>query len=78
MSNIVIYTLMSSLITKKYYATKEEATDKLGVYFAFDMIDAEQMTELALLAEGVYAPPAAEPDPEPAPEVPVDPETPVE
>ena len=72
MSNTVIYTLMSSLITKKYYATKEEATDKLGVYFAFDMIDAEQMTELALLAEGVYTPPAA-PTPEP-----VDPETPVE
>ncbi len=72
MSNTVIYTLMESLISKKYYATKEEATDKLGVYFAFDMIDAEQMTELALLAETVYAPPA-EPTPEP-----VDPETPVE
>lgn len=72
MSNTVIYTLMSSLITKKYYATKEEATDKLGVYFAFDMIDAEQMTELALLAEGVYAPPVTEPDPEPAPEVPAE------
>ena len=70
MSNTVIYTLMSSLISKKYYATKEEVTDKLGVYFAFDMIDAEQMTELALLAETVYAPPV-EPTPEP-----VDPETP--
>ena len=70
MSNTVIYTLMSSLFSKKYYATKEEATDKLGVYFAFDMIDAEQMTELALLPETVYAPPV-EPTPEP-----VDPETP--
>lgn len=65
MSNTVIYTLMSSLISKKYYATKEEATDKLGVYFAFDMIDAEQMTELALLAETVYAPPVeSTPEPE--------------
>ena len=73
MSNTVIYTLMSSLISKKYYPTKEEATDKLGVYFAFDMIDAEQMTELALLAETVYAPPVTELDPEP-----VDPETPIE
>ena len=73
MSNTVIYTLMSSLITKKYYATKEEATDKLGVYFAFNMLDVEQMKELALLAEGVYAPPAVEPDPEP-----VDPATPTE
>lgn len=72
MSNTVIYTLMSSLITKKYYATKEEATDKLGVYFAFDMIDAEQMTELALLAETVYAPPTVEP------EIPTEPEMPVE
>lgn len=73
MSNTVIYTLMESLISKKYYATKEEATDKLGVYFAFNMLSAEQMTELALLAEGVYAPLVTEPDPEP-----VDPETPVE
>ncbi|WP_242356744.1 hypothetical protein [Hungatella effluvii] len=65
MSNTVIYTLMESLISKKYYATKEEATDKLGVYFAFDMIDAEQVTELALLAEGVYAPPVElTPEPE--------------
>ena len=72
MSNTVIYKLMSSLITKKYYATKEEATDKLGVYFAFDMIDAEQMTELALLAEGVYAQPV-EPTPKPEnPEIPVE------
>lgn len=72
MSNTVIYTLMESLISKKYYPTKEEATDKLGVYFAFNMLSAEQMTELALLAEGVYAPPV-----EPEPETPVDPETPI-
>ena len=70
MSNTVIYTLMESLIGKKYYPTKEEATDKLGVYFAFNMLTAEQMTELALLAESVYAPPVVEPTPEP--------ETPVE
>lgn len=73
MSNTVIYTLMSSLITKRYYPTKEEVMDKLSVYFAFNMIDTAQMTELALLAEGVYAPPVTEPDPEP-----VDPETPIE
>lgn len=64
MSNTVIYTLMESLISKKYYATKEEVMDKLSVYFAFNMIDTAQMTELALLAEGVYAPPV-EPTPEP-------------
>lgn len=73
MSNTVIYELMNSLIGKKYYATKNEATDKLGVYFAFNMLTAEQMTELALLAEGVYAPPVVEPTPEPE-----NPETPVE
>lgn len=72
MSNTVIYTLMSSLISKKYYPTKEEVMDKLSVYFAFNMIDTTQMTELALLAEGVYAPPAVEP------EIPTEPEMPVE
>lgn len=65
MSNTVIYTLMESLISKKYYATKEEVMDKLSVYFAFNMIDTAQMTELALLAEGVYAPPVeSTPEPE--------------
>lgn len=65
MSNTVIYTLMSSLISKKYYATKKEVMDKLSVYFAFNMIDTAQMTELALLAEGVYAPPVeSTPEPE--------------
>lgn len=72
MSNTVIYTLMESLISKKYYPTKEEATDKLGVYFAFNMIDVDQMKELSLLAESVYAPPV-EPTPEPE-----NPTTPVE
>lgn len=69
MSNTVIYTLMESLISKKYYLTKEEAMDKLSVYFAFNMIDTEQMTELALLAESVYAPPV---EPTPEPETPVE------
>ena len=64
MSNTVTVTLMSSLITKKYYPTKEEVMDKLSVYFAFNMLDTAQMTELALLAETVYAPPV-EPTPEP-------------
>ena len=72
MSNTVIYELMNSLISKRYYPTKEEAMYKLGVYFAFYMIDNTQMQELALLAEGVYAPPV-EPTPEPE-----NPETPVE
>lgn len=61
MSNAIIYNLMSNLITKKFYATKEEATEKLGVYYAFNMITDEQMTELVLLAESMYAPPV-EPD----------------
>lgn len=78
MSNTVIYTLMSSLISKKYYATQKEATDKLGVYFAFNMIDTAQMEELSLLAKGVYAPPVVEPEPEAAPETPVNPATPKE
>lgn len=72
MSNTVIYTLMESLISKKYYATKEEVSEKLGVYFAFNMITSDQMTELALLAEGVYAPPVTEPEIPTAPEVPAE------
>lgn len=65
MSNTVIYELMNSLISKRYYPTKEEAMYKLGVYFAFYMIDNTQMQELALLAEGVYAPPVElTPEPE--------------
>lgn len=73
MSNTVIYELMNSLISKRYYSTKDEAMYKLGVYFAFYMIDNAQMQELALLAEGVYAPPV-----EPEPDVPMEPEIPAE
>ena len=72
MSNTVIYELMNSLISKRYYPTKEEAMYKLGVYFAFYMIDNTQMQELALLAEGVYAPPAVEPEISTEPEMPVE------
>lgn len=56
MGNQVIYNLMKNLITKKYYKTKEEATTKLAVYFAFNQITEEQMEELNMLAEEVYAP----------------------
>lgn len=56
MTNTVIYNLMRNLIGKKFYATKEEAVEKLGVYYAFNMLTDDQMTDLALLAESVYAP----------------------
>lgn len=57
MSNTVIFTLMSNLISKKFYAIKEDATEKVGVYYAFNMLEDLQMTELILLAEEIYAPP---------------------
>ncbi len=64
MGNQVIYNLMKNLITKKYYGTKEDIETKLGVYYAFGMLTEEQMAELTMLAEEVYAPPIVEEMPE--------------
>lgn len=71
MSNTVIVTLMTNLINKRYYGTAEEAIGKLDVYFAMDRITESDYSDLVILAEGVYAPPA-----EPEPEIPVEPEVP--
>lgn len=64
MGNQVIYSLMKNLITKKFYETKDEAITKLGVYYAFNQITEEQMAELTMLAEEMYAPPIEEEIPE--------------
>ena len=60
MSNKVVVTLMTNLITKKFYDTKDEAIAKLDVYFAMNRISEEEYAELALLAETVYEPIAEE------------------
>lgn len=56
MSNKVVVTLMTNLITKKFYDTKYDAIAKLDVYFAMNRISEEEYAELALLAETVYEP----------------------
>lgn len=55
MNNTVIVKLMTNLINKKIYPTKEESVEKLDVYFAMDRIDETQYAELVMLAEEKYA-----------------------
>ena len=60
MSSTMIVKLMTNLIEKKFYETKDEAVQKLDVYFAMNRISEEEYAELVLLAEEVYAPPVVE------------------
>lgn len=55
MNNTVITKLMTNLITKKFYKTKDEAIAKLDVYFAMSRISEEEYATLVLLAEETYA-----------------------
>lgn len=55
MTRTVIVTLMTNLINKKFYGTKDEAIAKLDVYFAMNRISEEEYATIALLAEEVYA-----------------------
>lgn len=56
MSNKVVVKLMTNLINKKFYDSKDEAIAKLDVYFAMNRISEEEYAELSLLAESVYEP----------------------
>lgn len=56
MNSALIIKLMTNLINKKFYDTKEEAIAKLDVYFAMQRISEDEYTELVLLAESVYEP----------------------
>ena len=56
MKSSIIVKLMTNLINKKFYATKDDAIAKLDVYFAMNRITEEEYSELALLAEIVYEP----------------------
>lgn len=60
MSNKMIVKLMTNLINKKFYNTKDEAVTKLDVYFALGRITEEEYAELALLAEDMYEPKVVE------------------
>lgn len=55
MNSTVIVKLMTNLIEKKFYDTKDEAIAKLDVYFAMNRISEEEYATLALLAEKTYA-----------------------
>nr|WP_289070758.1 hypothetical protein [uncultured Blautia sp.] len=83
MNSSVIVKMMTNLINKKFYDGKDEAIEKLDVYFAMNRISEEEYMDLVMLAEEMYPDPEPEPTPEPAPdpepETPVDPpvETPV-
>lgn len=56
MSNKVVVKLMTNLISKKFYDSKDDAIAKLDVYFAMNRISEEEYAELALMAESVYEP----------------------
>lgn len=56
MKSSIIVKLMTNLINKKFYATKDDAIAKLDVYFAMNRISEEEYAELALLADSVYEP----------------------
>lgn len=55
MGNKVIVKLMTNLIRKKFYATKEAAVEKLDVYFSMNRITDEEYAMLTELAETTYA-----------------------
>ena len=55
-----IATLLENLINKKFYDTKEEIQNKLNVFFAMNVISAEEYSSLTLKVEEVYAEPVEE------------------
>lgn len=50
-----IATLLGKLITKKYYANKEDIENKLNVFYAMSKITDEEYSNLTLKVEEVYA-----------------------
>lgn len=54
MSSALVIKLMTNLINKKFYDSKEEAIAKLDVYFAMNRISEEEYAELCLLADEKY------------------------
>lgn len=50
-----MYNIMTKLINKRFYKTREEAQQKRDVFYAVGRITDEQYTELCALIESVYA-----------------------
>lgn len=47
--------IMTKLIKKRFYKTREEAQQKCDVFYAVGRITDEQYTDLCALIESVYA-----------------------
>lgn len=50
-----MYNIMTKLIKKRFYNTKEEAQQKCDVFFAVGRITDEQYTELSSLIGELYS-----------------------
>lgn len=61
MTNTVVVKLMTNLIEKRFYKTKDEAVEKLDVYFAISRISEEEYAELVILSESTYSEPVVIP-----------------
>ena len=49
-----MYNIMTKLIDKRFYKTREEAQQKCDVFYAVGRITDEQYTDLCALIESVY------------------------
>lgn len=49
-----MYNAMKKLIEKHFYKTKEEAQDKIDVFFACNRLTDEEYADLSALIEEVY------------------------
>lgn len=52
-----MYRILTNLINKKFYATKEMATAKVDIAFAMGKITEEQYTDLTMVIEKIYPEP---------------------
>lgn len=50
-----MYNIMTKLINKRFYKTREAAQQKCDVFFAVGRITDERYTDLCALIESVYA-----------------------
>lgn len=50
-----MYNIMTKLINKRFYKTREEAQQKCDVFYAVGRISDEEYTDLCALIESVYA-----------------------
>ncbi|WP_459482133.1 hypothetical protein [Clostridium saccharoperbutylacetonicum] len=46
--------IMENLINNKFYETKDDVEKKLGVFFAFNVINQDDYTKLMQLSESKY------------------------